>query len=182
MKRILIGSAAVAAIMGFVVAAEDPFLAVGSPAPGISGKASDGKDYSTEAMAKKGSVFVVFWKERCPHNGVASALYNALAKAYGEKAPMLGVVPATEERAKAWAERFTLTYPMLADTDRKFIQAYKLRFSIGAFEIKDGKVAAVFPGYGIESMTALKNAMAKASGVENAEVDLSKAPTRLTWG
>ena len=183
MKRILIAAAVLAAIFGFASIAQDPFLAVGSEAPVIAGKGSDGKDYSTDAMVKKGSVFVLFWKEVCPHNPRASALYNALAKAYGEKAPLLGVMPGSQEAAKGFSEKFKLTYPLLPDTDRKLIQAYKLRFSIGAFEIgKDGKIAAVFPGYGADSMNKLKDAMAKASGIADAKVDISNAPERLTWG
>src|SRR5688572_20309263 len=101
MKRIWIGAALAAAVIGFASVAEDPYLSVGNAAPSISGKAPDGKDYSLETMRKKGSVFVVFWKERCPHNKTASSLFNALAKAHGEKAPMLGVVTATPEGADA---------------------------------------------------------------------------------
>jgi peroxiredoxin len=158
-------------------------LSVGSTAPAISGKANDGKDVALEALTKKGSVFVVFWKERCPHNPRASALFNAMAKAYGEKAPMIGVVTASEAGAKAWADQFQLTYPLLADTERKWIRGYKLVYSICAFEIgQDGKIAKVFPGYGKDSMTALNAAMAKAAGMDAGGVDLAKAPPNLTWG
>ncbi len=174
-------AACVAASFAFI--GDDPYLAVGSPAPAIAGKASDGKTYSLESLTKNGSAFVVFWKERCPHNPRAAAMFNALAKAHGEKAPLLGVVTASVEGAAKWTEQFQLTYPMVADADRSIINAYKLRYSICTFEVgKDGKIANVFGGYGSEAMSALNAAMGKASGKDPGSVDLSNAPQRLTWG
>jgi peroxiredoxin len=162
---------------------DDPYLAVGSVAPAIAGKATDGKDYALESLAKKGSVFVVFWKERCPHNPRASALFNDLAKAYGDKVKLIGVVPTSPEGASQWVDRFKVVYPLIADSERQFIKDYKLTYSICTFEIgKDGKVANVFGGYGAESLANLNAAMANAAGVDKKEVDLSQAPNRLMWG
>lgn len=183
MKRALIGAALSVVAIGFAMQGQEPYLTVGNAAPSISGTGSDGKAHALESLTKEGSAFVVFWKERCPHNPRASALFNSLAKAYDGKAKMIGVVTATTDGAAKWAEQFQLAYPLLSDSDRKLIRDYKLTYSITTFEIgKDGKVAAVFPGYGQDAMSALNAAMAKAAGKDKAEVDLSKAPARLTWG
>jgi len=122
----------------------------------------------------------VFWKQRCPHNRKASALFNALHKAHGVK--LVGLVNASSEGAKAWVDQFSLSYPLLADADKATIKAYAVKYSICTFQIgKDGKIEKVFPGYGKESMEALNAAMASASG-KKVEVDLSSVPRGLTWG
>lgn len=182
MKGAILLASAVALV--FAVAAQTtPYIAVGEKAPAFEGKAADGKDYSLAALAKDKPVFVVFWKERCPHNRNASTLFNNINKAYEGKAQMIGFVNASPENTKAWTERFGVNYPLLPDAEKSVIRSYQLRYSICAFEIgKDGKIAKVFPGYGAEAMNALNAAMAKAAGVDVAKPDLSLAPANLTWG
>jgi thiol-disulfide isomerase/thioredoxin len=140
-----------------------PYLAIGETAPAISGTGTDGKAYN--APAKDKPVFVVFWKERCPHNPRAAALFNALHEAYKGKVNFFGVVNAGDAGAKAWVDQFSLNYALLPDQINP-----------------DGKIAKVFEGYGSEAMQQLNEALAAAAGTKPAEVDLSKAPGRLTWG
>ncbi len=155
-------------------------LEVGKDAPAFAGTASDGKEYSLKSLTAEGPAFVVFWKQRCPHNKRASALFNALHKAHGSN--LVGFVNAAPEGAKAWVDQFSLSYPLLSDTDKKVIGSYAVKFSICTVQIgKDGKIEKVFPGYGKESMEALHAAMGTVSG-KKVEVDLSSAPGGLTWG
>lgn len=162
---------------------ETPYLPVGETAPIIESKANDGKSYSTSNLAKEKPLFVVFWKERCPHNPRASALFNSLNKAYEGKAQLVGVVNATESGAASWVKQFEVNYPMLTDADKAAIKAYRLRYSITTVQIgTDGKISKVFEGYGKEQMASLNEAMASAAGTKPAEVDLTGAPGRLTWG
>lgn len=158
-------------------------LPVGAEAPAFSGTGTDGKDYSLKSLIAEKPAFIVFWKNPCPHNARASALLNAIHKAYEGKAQLIGFVNSPLEGAKKFAERFNLNFPLLADADKTIIKAYGLRFSITIMEIgKDGKIANVFPGYGSESVAALNKAMAAAAGMPVADVDLSAAPGRQTWG
>lgn len=166
-----------------VMAQEALHLPVGSEAPAFSGLGTDGKEYSLKGLTSEKPAFIVFWKNPCPHNGRASALLNAINKAYEGKAQLIGIVNSPADGTKAFAEQFGLNFPLLADGDKAIIKAYGLRFSITIMEIgKDGKIANVFPGYGRDSMTALNEAMAKAAGMTVAGVDLSAAPGRQTWG
>lgn len=162
---------------------ETPYLPVGEIAPAIDAKGHDGKSYSSAALAKEKPIFVVFWKERCPHNPRAAGIFNALNKAYEGKAPMYGVVNASPEGAANWVKQFSVNYPMLSDAAKDAIKAYKLRYSITTVQIgTDGKIAKVFEGYGREQMASLNEAMASIAGSKPAEVDLTGAPGRLTWG
>ncbi len=157
-------------------------LAPGADAPAFSGVATDGREVSLKNLTETGPAFVVFWKNRCPHNPKATSLINALAKAHGEKVKLIGFVNSPAEGAKKWVEQFSLPYPLLADPDKETIKAYGLRYSICTFQIgKDGKVEKVFPGYGKESLEGLRDAMATISGAK-VDVDLSSAPSSLTWG
>lgn len=159
------------------------FLPAGNPAPAFAAPGSDGKDYTLAGLTKEKPVFVVFWKQRCPHNPKAAALINSIQQAYAGKANMVGVVNANQEGAKAWVDQFSLKYPLIADPAKAAISAYKLRYSIATVQIgTDGKITKVFEGYGAEQLKALNEAMAAAAGVKPAEVDLTGAPGRLQWG
>jgi peroxiredoxin len=110
-------------------------------------------------------------------------MFNSLASAYGEKVQFVGVVSAPEDRISDWAEQFNTSYPLLPDGDKAVINSYDLSTSIVTYQIgTDGKIARIFGGYGYDAMSALNKAMADAAGVDVAEVDLSGAPTRTTYG
>lgn len=188
MKKGLLASVFVPLVIsGFVLAGSSQeqriFLPEGSVAPTFSGKAHDGRDISLDKMLKKGPIFVLFWKEVCPHNPRASILYNTLYEAYKDKVQFVGIVWTSPEKIAEWAKGFQVQYPLLPDPEKKLIKAYEMRFSIVAMEIgKDGRIAQVFPGYGKETLENLNRAFAKAAEVEVANVDLSKAPPRQTFG
>lgn len=180
---ILVALAATLAVGAAYAVQQKLHLAEGSKAPAFSGKTHDGTTVSLAELTKDGPAFVVFWKERCPHNPRAAALFNSIYKAYEGKAKMVGIVTAPQERLKDWVNQFSVAYPLLADADKKIIHDYAVVYSICTFQIgKDGTIEKVFPGYGSEAMSALNAAMAKAAGTEAKNVDLSAAPPRLTWG
>jgi peroxiredoxin len=185
MKSRIIGLATATLAAGIALGAfQGPaYLPVGEKAPPIEGTATDGKAYKLAELAREKPVFVIFWKERCPHNPRASALFNALNKAYEGKAQVFGIVNATPEGAKAWVDQFSVNYPMIPDAEKAAIKAYAMKYSIGTVQIgTDGKIAKVFEGYGAEQLQALNEAMAAAVGVKPAAVDLGTAPGRRTWG
>jgi len=174
--------AGIVAVSAFALVPMDE-LKPGADAPAFSGKASDGKNYSLKDLVKEKPAFVVFWKERCPHNPKASSLFNALSKAYEGKVNLVGVVWTSEDKLEGWSKQFSINHPLLADADKKVITSYGLSKSIGTYQIgTDGKIVKLFPGYGATELKELNEAMAAAAGVPVANVDLSVAPTRLTWG
>ncbi|HRI42710.1 MAG TPA: redoxin domain-containing protein [Fimbriimonadaceae bacterium] len=167
----------------WAVVQETPYLALGEKAPPFAGKGTDGKDYDLAALTKEKPVFVVFWKERCPHNKSASELINTIQQAYAGKVQMVGVVNASGDGAKSWVDQFGLKYPLLPDQSKETIRAYKVVYSICTMQIGvDGKIVKVFEGYGADAMKQLSEAMAAVAGVQPASVDLTGAPGRRTWG
>lgn len=167
----------------WAVVQDTPYLPPGEKAPAFSAKGTDGKDYSLAALTKEKPVFVVFWKQRCPHNKKASELINSIHQAYGDKVQLVGIVNANADGAKAWVDQFALKYPLLPDESKATIGAYKVAYSICTMQIgTDGKITRVFEGYGAEAMKQLNEAMAAAAGAKPAEVALDGAPGRRTWG
>lgn len=177
---------AAVAIVAFITAMAPPFsdyLPVGSEAPTFEVTATDGNTYALESLTEKAPVFLVFWKGSCPHNRRAAPHFNTIKEAYGDKVTLLGIVKTSPDGAKGWVDQFSVNYPMLPDEEGSLVEAYELTYSICTFLIgTDGKVAKVFEGYGFESMSDLNKSMAEVAGVDAAEIDLSAAPTRHTWG
>ena len=184
-KNLLVKAVAGIALVAFVTAMAPlvDYLPVGSEAPGFESVATDGETYSVENLTTKGSAFFVFWKGRCPTNRRAAPFFNALKEAYGDKVNILGVVTASAEGTESWAEQFDVNYPMVPDEDGSLTKAYNLNYSIFTYQIgTDGKVAAVFEGFGFDVMSDLNKAIAAAAGVDAAEVDLNGTPARQTMG
>ena len=184
-KESLVKAVAAIALLAFVTAMAPlvDYLPVGSEAPGFESVATDGETYSVENLTTKGSAFFVFWKGSCPHNRRAAPIFNSMKETYGDKVRILGIVTTSAEGTKNWVEQFNVNYPMIPDADGSMTDAYSLTYSIFTYQIDtDGKVAAVFEGYGFDAMNSLNKAIAEAAGVDAAEIDLGGAPTRLTKG
>jgi peroxiredoxin len=159
------------------------YLPAGSTAPTFSVQGIDGNTYGLESLTAEGPVFLVFWKDPCPHNRRAMPHFNALKTAYGEKVTLLGAVRSSVDGTRAWGTQFSASFPLLPDPDSKLIDAFDTSYSIATFEIgRDGRITRVFEGYGQNELTSLNQAMASAAGVAPAQLDLSSAPQRQTWG
>ncbi len=162
---------------------QDMFLSEGSDAPAFELEATDGETYALEEVSKKATVFLVFWKGSCPSNTRAAPLIESMKKAYGDKVKLLGIVSASAEGTKSWIDRYGANYPLMADPDLSLTKEYGLVRSICTFQVDtDGKIVKVFPGFGYDALNSLNQAMAEVAGVDVAEVDLSGAPSRATWG
>jgi thiol-disulfide isomerase/thioredoxin len=185
MKRIMLGSLLAAALLVTVGAIPQQgglYLPAGSAISSPTLKGIDGVAYDLKALSEKGPVFLTFWKDPCPHNRRAMPFFNALKEAYGAKATMLGAVRSSDDGTKAWSAQFAAKFPLMPDPDSQLINAFKSAYSICTFEIVKGKITRVFEGYGQNELKALNAALAEAAGTAPAQIDLSAAPTRQTWG
>ncbi len=156
---------------------------VGQAAPDFTATGTDGKTYSLAGVEKKAPMVVVFWKNPCPHNPRASALISSIVEAYKGKVNVVGVVNTEGDAAKKFQEQFGKGYTLLNDPNKAIISSYKQSRSISFVVIdKYKKVEAVIGGYGQESLALLNTTMAKAAGMEEANLDFSGAPPRTTYG
>ena len=171
------------AAAALVYAQQGEAALVGKDAPAFEAATTAGKNVSLKSLTQDGPVFLLFWKEPCPHNPRASALFNEIHKAYGEKSRLVGIVSTGADGASKWQKQFGVEYPFIADGNHSIQGSFGVPKSIVTIMVgKDGKVAKTFPGYGATELGALNEAMAEAAGVPAVKVDLKSAPARKTYG
>jgi peroxiredoxin Q/BCP len=124
---------------------------VSYPAPVVSGVNQDGATVNFADVYKKGPTVVFFYPKAdtpgCTKQ--ACSLRDAFAELSKEGVQVLGVSFDKAEAQKAFKDKFTLPYDLIADTEGKIVEAFKVKkmlkglFSLASrscFLIKDGKV------------------------------------------
>lgn len=169
------GEAALAAAAAAPAPAPAPaskLLAVGTPAPEVTGKAFDGKEISLAKLKGKPVVLYFYPKDNTPGCTVEAQTFrddSAALAALG--ATVIGVSMDSPESHKSFTETQKLNFPLLSDPDGAIAAKFGVDTSRGfaqrtTFVIgKDGTIAKVFPevkvqGHGDEVLAAVKEAAA----------------------
>jgi peroxiredoxin len=93
-------------------------IAAGQKAPEFSLKGTDGKDYSLNAMLKRGPVFVSFFKVSCPVCQFTFPFIERLHKRYGsDNVTILGVSQDNLRATKEFNIEYGVLFPVLLDAD-----------------------------------------------------------------
>ncbi len=121
------------------------------PAPAVSGVNQDGATVNFADVYKKGPTVVFFYPKAdtpgCTKQ--ACALRDAFADLSKDGVQVLGVSFDKAESQKAFKDKFTLPYDLIADPEGKIVEAFKVEKMLkgvlslakrSAFLIKDGKV------------------------------------------
>jgi peroxiredoxin Q/BCP len=136
--------------VGLALAAQAAPLAVGAPAPEISGVDQDGKTVNFKDVYAKGPTLVYFYPKAdtpgCTKQGCSIRdAWEDLKKAGVQ---VIGVSEDTVEAQKAFAEKYHLPHTLIADKDGKVATAFGTDFikdkpltQRQSFLVKDGKVA-----------------------------------------
>lgn len=124
---------------------------VSYPAPAVSGVNQDGVTVNFADVYKKGPTVVFFYPKAdtpgCTKQ--ACSLRDAFADLTKQGVQVLGVSFDKAEAQKAFKDKFTLPYDLIADPEGKIVEAFKVKkmlrglFSLASrscFLIKDGKV------------------------------------------
>jgi len=138
---------ATAAITSFTFAADAP-LAVGAAAPEPSAKDQDGKAVNFKDVYAKGATLVYFYPKAdtpgCTKQGCSLRdNWEALTK---KGIQVLGVSGDKPEAQKAFRDKFTFPFPLIADDDGKVAAAFGVPalkpgiFKRTSFLVKDGKI------------------------------------------
>ena len=152
-------------------------------APSISAKTSDGKDVDLASLIKDGSVYLYFIKKDCPINARAIGFYNDISKAYKDKTRIVGVFNGTADELKEYNKDHATPYKVVLDPQHNIIEKYKVDRSPWVIEVdQSGLVGRVWKGYSQGFLQELNEAVASASKLEKAKVDLSKAPKDPAYG
>ncbi len=121
------------------------------PAPAVSGINQDGATVNFADVYKKGPTVVFFYPKAdtpgCTKQ--ACSLRDAFADLSKEGVQVLGVSFDKAESQKAFKDKFTLPYDLIADPEGKIVEAFKVKkmlkgllslASRSCFLVKDGKV------------------------------------------
>jgi peroxiredoxin Q/BCP len=124
-------------------------LAVGAPAPAVTAKDQDGKAVSFKDVYSKGVTLVYFYPKAntpgCTKQGCS--LRDSWAELQAKGVQVLGVSGDKPEDQKAFRDKFTFQFPLIADDDGKVAAAFGVPamkpgiFKRTSFLVKDGKVA-----------------------------------------
>jgi peroxiredoxin Q/BCP len=139
---------AIASTVASAFAADAP-LAVGAAAPDITAKDQDGKAVVFKDVYGKGPTLVYFYPKAdtpgCTKQGCS--LRDHWEKFTAKGIQVLGVSGDKPEAQKAFRDKFTFPFPLIADDDGKVAAAFgvpALRpgvFKRTSFLVKDGKIA-----------------------------------------
>jgi len=133
--------------------AEEPPLAVGAPAPEVTGV--DAKGTTFKLSAQKGKYAIVYFYPKDDTPGCtkeACAFRDAYDKFVAAGVTIFGVSHDAEPSHKAFQQKYTLPFPLVPDTSGAVQKAYHVGSNIwgGTKRVSflvgpDGKIAKVFP-------------------------------------
>ncbi|WP_165074822.1 peroxiredoxin family protein [Paludisphaera rhizosphaerae] len=151
-------------------------------APGFSKPGTDGQTHRLGEMLRGGPVLLTFIKQGCPCSEAAQSFFNDLHAAY-PKLSMWGVIDREHGKAKEWAERFHVAYPLLIDPDGELVRSYEVENSAYVVLIgRQGGIEKHWPGYSESMLRELGSLMAKMTGSSEKPLDLAEAPEELYTG
>lgn len=178
MKPILLAAALVVGVVIAVNSVAQSGLRAGAKAPEFSAKGTDGKTHSLASLNKHGDVHLYFIKIGCPVNHRAAPYVNSIAKSYGPKGNIVGVINGSESEARAWAKEYGAKFTILADPGKKIIRAYGAQHSPWVVSIdKSGKVSHVYNSVSSTTLPNLNAKVAAATGQKLAKLSFEGAPS-----
>jgi len=143
----------VAGLLRAVARAAEPLLAVGAAAPEVVG--ADAKGTTFKLSAQKGKYAIVYFYPKDDTPGCtkeACAFRDAFDKFVAAGVTIFGVSRDAEPSHKAFQQKYTLPFPLVADTSGAVQKAYHVSDSIWGRTKRvsflvgpDGKIARVFP-------------------------------------
>ena len=147
-------------------------LAVGSSAPAFTLTGVEGEVYSLSRSLSAGPVLLVFFKSGCGACDLAFPYINRLAAAYDDGWQLWAIAQEPPERARQYAERQDMKYPVLLDTqDYEVSKRYDPPATPTFFLIDpDGRVAYTNHGFSKDDLNEMSGLVAARLGVEAKEV------------
>ncbi|HYR57072.1 MAG TPA: peroxiredoxin [Chthoniobacteraceae bacterium] len=134
-------------LITFGLVADAEPLAVGAPAPAVSGADQDGKTVNLKDVYAKGPTLVYFYPKAdtpgCTKQ--ACSIRDDWSGLQAKGIQVLGVSEDKPDAQKKFKDKFTLPFTLIADSDGKVAEAFGVPVNAGfakrqSFLIKDGKV------------------------------------------
>lgn len=145
--------------------------------PEIQGTTELGKTVDFAPAGAKLPQFVLFIKDACPCSIDAQPLFNRLARKYEGKVEFLGVIDGDIGHARDYAERYTVAFPVVADSGERIIKGFGAKGGLYSVLVaRNGHVAKMWPGYSIDILADMNHLLAEEAGVKETPFDPQYAP------
>ena len=131
---------------------------VGRPAPSLDGLISIDQQRAPGWSALRGQVVVLdFWAPWCGVCHVVAADLNRWKQRFGERLQVIGIAAGSAKRVAAYAPRFHMQYPIVADPDQNVSDAFDA-FAVPLVVVVDvrGVVRAITMGYSSPRMAKME--------------------------
>jgi peroxiredoxin Q/BCP len=127
-------------------------LPVGSPVPNVVGVDQQGTEHALSKLAGRVTVVYFYPKDQTPGcTKEACAFRDAWARYRDAGVMVFGVSSDKRESHRRFAAKHGLEFPLIADTDRAWANAFGVGSTAGLYQRvtfvlgRDGKVAKVYP-------------------------------------
>ena len=145
-------------------------------APPFEALATDGKSHTLGELCRTGPVVLTFVKDGCPCSEAAQPFFNQIQAAY-PGAEFLGVIDAESEKARRWAKKFRVDYPILLDPACAIVRAYKVENSAYVVLVDArGRILKHWPGYSTSMLRELGATLAELTHTAEKLTNLTDAP------
>lgn len=145
---------------------------VGAPAPEFTLEGIDGRRYSLREALAGGPALLVFFKSTCGTCDLAFPYINRLRAAYGDGWRLWAVGQDPPHRAREYAHRLGMNYPVLPDSvDYAVSKQYDPPSTPALFLVDaDGRVAYTSHGFSKDDLNELSRLLAARLGADPAVV------------
>lgn len=143
----------------------------------------DGRTGKLVSLPSPKPSVIYFIKDGCPCSVDFEPLIQKLAKRWGEKVSVIGVLNGDKKLYENWMKVGRSPHPVLLDPGLKAIKAFRAERSVyTALLTADGTVVKLWPGYSKAMLTELNAEVEKVANLPNVAFDGSYAPTEMTSG
>jgi peroxiredoxin len=145
--------------------------------PELPGTTELGKTVDLAPPNGKLPQFVLFIKSACPCNIDAQPLFNRLARKYEGKVEFLGVIDGNRDEARDYAERYTVSFPVVADKEEHIIKGFQAKGGLYSVLVaRNGHIVKMWPGYSVDILAEMNRLLSEEVGVQVTPFDPQYAP------
>jgi peroxiredoxin len=150
---------------------------------GLEATGHDGRRRRWAEISGGQPVVVVFIKDGCPCSAEFEPFFRRVAALYRDQVRFVGVIDASLKAARQYAAEQHVSYPILADPDRRIIRRLNARHGgYVALLTTEGVIDGFWPGCTAATMRELGRGIARLAGVVERPLDVTGMPGPLTTG
>lgn len=144
---------------------------------------SEDRPQSLRRLQAGRPMVLVFIERSCPCCLGAKPFFDRLAKAYGDRIVVCGVINAPPPGARVWRKATGAAWPILSSPDLKAMEAHGAEAGGHVVLLSSrGAIDSSYPGVSQQMLSELNQRLASLTASPLAPISFADAPRRLTSG